>query len=141
MPPNSASNCPLAASIVNLKRPFLTTCKPPWPRLKIFTDFSLAQFQIIYSPFAVLLWAYTYQPDNRGALMSDDLQILDLRNKYLASLPQLSEDPTTVKKLYLDGNQLTALPEWLGDLANLDELHLDLNALSALPASLNRLTN
>src|SRR6266566_4256985 len=67
--------------------------------------------------------------------------ILDLRNRDLTALPPEIGRFTSLRELWLDGNQLSALPPEIGRLTSLQVLRLRKNQLSALPPEIGQLTS
>jgi Leucine-rich repeat (LRR) protein len=64
---------------------------------------------------------------------------LNLYKKGLMSLPETIGQLTSLKALYLPGNQLTSLPDTIGNLKSLFNLSLDSNKLSSLPKTIGNL--
>jgi hypothetical protein len=68
------------------------------------------------------------------------LQLLDIGNNRISSLPEAFWNLTKLKELYVGYNQFTSLAERIGNLTQLQTLDLGNNQLSALPESLGNLT-
>src|SRR5438270_622058 len=66
--------------------------------------------------------------------------ILDLRNRDLTALPPAIGRFTSLRELWLDGNQLSTLPPEIGQLTSLHVLRVGGNQLNVLPPELGRLT-
>jgi len=67
-----------------------------------------------------------------------NLEILNIGNNQLTSLPETIGNLTNLKYLDIGNNQLTILPETIGNLTNLIELHISANKIKYLP---NNVTN
>jgi hypothetical protein len=69
-----------------------------------------------------------------------NLDMLDLGENKLTSLPDWIGNLKNLRYLYLDNNNLTSLPDWIGNLKNLVKLYLDNNELTSLEG-IENLTN
>ncbi len=81
----------------------------------------------------------TTLPPEIGQL--SNLMGLDLSGNQLTVLPSEIGRLSNLRQLYLDGNQLTTLPSEIGQLFNLTQLYLDGNQLTALPSEIGQLSN
>lgn len=64
------------------------------------------------------------------------LQIIDLSNNDLATVPDSIGRLTNLKEIYLQGNSIVSLPDSMGELKSLMILNVDGNDLTTLPVSL-----
>jgi internalin A len=70
-----------------------------------------------------------------------NLQVLDLVNNRLKSIPPELAQLTNLQRLYLQNNQLSSIPPELAQLTNLQALGLSSNQVTLMPDVLGRLTN
>ena len=70
-----------------------------------------------------------------------NLQVLNLSNNQLQSLPAEIGNLHNLQKLDLSNNQLQSLAAEIGNLCNLKELNLSNNQLQTLPAKIGNLHN
>jgi Leucine-rich repeat (LRR) protein len=70
-----------------------------------------------------------------------DITELNLRSKWITSLPKEIGQLINLKSLNLDENQLKSLPAEIGQLTNLTSLCLTRNRLTSLPKEIGQLTN
>jgi leucine-rich repeat protein SHOC2 len=78
-------------------------------------------------------------PVEIGQLTS--LKVLYLGGNQLTSVPAEIWQLTSLRKLHLGGNQLTSVPAEIGQLTSLRELHLGGNQLTGVPAEIGQLTS
>lgn len=71
-----------------------------------------------------------------GGLVS--LEVLDLHNNMIGSLPEDVLQCKALRTLDLSNNNLHSLPENLGDLENITELVLSDNQITSLPSSIGK---
>ncbi len=67
------------------------------------------------------------------------LEVLDLSENRLKSIPETIGNLTSLKELLIWDNQLESLPESIGNLASLQELNLAINEIESLPESIGNL--
>ncbi|WP_435237226.1 leucine-rich repeat-containing protein kinase family protein [Psychromonas sp. PT13] len=65
--------------------------------------------------------------------LSDSLEILDLSNNQLKSLPQALKQLTQLKIIFVSNNQFETLPEILGELPNLEMVGFKSNKINYIP--------
>ena len=70
-----------------------------------------------------------------------NLEVLNLNDNEISSLPKEIGDLTNLKDLYLGRNKLKMLPKEIGNLKNLEILHLGNNDFKVLPKELGNLKN
>ena len=78
-------------------------------------------------------------PVEIGQLTS--LKVLYLGGNQLTSVPAEIWQLTSLRELHLGGNQLTSVPAEIGQLTSLRELHLGGNQLTSVPAEIGQLTS
>ena len=66
---------------------------------------------------------------------------LDLSDKGITELPAEIGELTSLKVLYLYGNQLSSVPAEIGELTSLERLDLSHNQISSVPAEIGKLTS
>jgi hypothetical protein len=69
------------------------------------------------------------------------IQVIDLKNNKLTSIPDSIGDLKNLRSLNLGANNIEKLPESIGELTNLSNLYLSWNKLETLPESIGNLTN